>query len=166
MRAFYCAQWRESHMQRIPTTEVSSHVGERVRVMGWLHSLRQLGGINFLVIRDGWSIVQAVAETEAELAPLREREAGVESVVALEGRVVSEPQAPGGIELHNLRIEVIAPVTEVPPVSLNKRKISANIGTLLDHAVVTNRHLARRAMLRLAAGAMAGFRKTLVARDF
>ena len=91
-------------MQRILTTEVSAHVGERVRVMGWLHSLRQLGGINFLVIRDGWSIVQAVAETEAELAPLREREAGVESVIAVEGRVVSEAQAPGGIELHDLHI--------------------------------------------------------------
>ena len=153
-------------MQRIPTTEVSSHVGERVRVMGWLHSLRQLGGINFLVIRDGWSIVQAVAETEAELAPLREREAGVESVVALEGRVVSEPQAPGGIELHDLRIEVITPVTEVPPVSLNKRKITANITTVLDHAVVTNRHPVRRAILRLGAGAMAGFRSTLVAKGF
>jgi nondiscriminating aspartyl-tRNA synthetase len=153
-------------MQRIPTTEVSAHVGERVRVMGWLHSLRQLGGINFLVIRDGWSIVQAVAETEAELAPLREREAGVESVIDVEGRVVSEPQAPGGIELHDLHIEVITLVTEVPPVSLNKRKITANITTVLDHAVVTNRHPTRRAILRLGAGAMAGFRSTLVAKGF
>ena len=153
-------------MQRIPTTEVSSHVGERVRVMGWLHSLRQLGGINFLVIRDGWGIVQAVAETEAELAPLREREAGVESVVAVEGWVISEPQAPGGIELHDLHIEVITLVTEVPPVSLNKRKITANSTTVLDHAVVTNRHPTRRAILRLGAGAMAGFRSTLVAKGF
>src|SRR5712692_2548866 len=153
-------------MQRIPTSEVGSHAGERVRVMGWLHSLRQLGGINFLVIRDGWGIVQAVAETEAELIPLRQGEIGVESVVAVEGLVVSEAQAPGGIELHDLHIEIIIPVTEVPPVSLNKRKISANITTLLDHAPITHRHLARRAILRLAAGAMEGFRSTLTARGF
>jgi len=153
-------------MQRIPTTEVSSHVGERVRIMGWLHSLRQLGGINFLVIRDGWSIVQAVAETDAELVPLREQEAGVESIVAVEGRVISEPQAPGGIELHDLHIEVIVPVTEAPPVSLNKRKITANITTILDQAVITNRHPTRRALLRLGAGVMAGFSSTLVARGF
>src|SRR5215471_4540073 len=106
-------------MQRIPTSEVGSHAGERVHVMGWLHSLRQLGGINFLVIRDGWGIVQAVAETEAELIPLRQGEIGVESVLAVEGLVVSEAQAPGGIELHGLQIEVITPVTEVPPVALN-----------------------------------------------
>ena len=153
-------------MQRIPTSEVGSHAGERVRVMGWLHSLRQLGGINFLVIRDGWGIVQAVAETEAELIPLQQGEIGVESVVAVEGLVVSEAQAPGGIELHDLHIEIIIPVTEVPPVSLNKRKISANITTLLDHAPITHRHLARRAILRLAAGAMEGFRSTLTARGF
>ncbi len=153
-------------MQRIPTTELGSHVGERVRVMGWLQSLRQLGGINFLVIRDGWSIVQAVAETEAELTPLRQHEAGVESIVAVEGRVIREPQAPGGIELHDLHIEVIVPVTEAPPVSLNKRKITANITTVLDHAVVTDRHPTRRAVLRLGAGAMAGFRSTLQARGF
>jgi nondiscriminating aspartyl-tRNA synthetase len=153
-------------MQRIPTTEVGSHVGERVRVMGWLHSLRQLGGINFLIIRDGWSIVQAVVETEAELTPLREQGAGVESIIAVEGRVISEPQAPGGIELHDLHIEVIVPVTEAPPVSLNKRKITANITTILDQAVITDRHPTRRAILRLGAGVMTGFRSTLVARGF
>src|SRR5256714_1239320 len=153
-------------MERIHTVEVSAHVGERVRIAGWLHSLRRLGGVSFLVVRDGWGIVQVVAETEAELGPLQDGVIGVESIVAVEGVVVSEAQAPGGIELHQPRIEVLVPVTEVPPVSLNKRKISASLGTLLDHAVVTNRHLARRAVLRLAAGAMAGFRSTLSARGF
>ena len=52
-------------MKRIRTTEVGSHTGERVRVAGWLHSWRQLGGVSFLVIRDGWGTIQAVAETEA-----------------------------------------------------------------------------------------------------
>jgi nondiscriminating aspartyl-tRNA synthetase len=51
-------------------------------------------------------------------------------------------------------------------VSLNKRKIGANITTLLDHAPITHRHPARRAILRLAAGAMEGFRSTLTARGF
>lgn len=153
-------------MERIHTVEVSAHVGERVRIAGWLHSLRRLGGVSFLVMRDGWGIVQVVAETEAELGPLQDGASGVESIVAVEGVVVSEAQAPGGIELHQPRIEVMVPVTEVPPVSLNKRKISASLGTLLDHAVVTNRHLARRAVLRLASGAMAGFRSTLSDRGF
>ena len=153
-------------MERIRTVEVGEHVGERVRVAGWLHSLRRLGGVNFLVIRDGWGIVQVVTESEAELGPLQDGVLGVESIVAVEGVVVSEAQAPGGVELHQPRIEAITPVTEVPPVPLNKRKITASIGTLLDHAVVTNRHPARRAVLRLGAGVMAGFRSTLIERGF
>ena len=153
-------------MERTQTIAVRTQIGERIRVVGWLHSLRRMGGINFLTIRDGWSIIQAVAETEAELGPLQEGNIGLESIIAVEGLVVDEPQAPGGVELHNLQIEVITPVSEVPPVSLNKRKITANISTLLDHAVVTNRHPTRRAILRLASGAMAGFRSVLTARGF
>ena len=153
-------------MERIRTTEVSQHIGERVRVAGWLQSKRQLGGINFLVVRDGWGTIQAVAETEVELAPLHDSEAGLESLVAIEGVVASEAQAPGGVELHDLRIEVITPVKEALPLSLNKRKLNANINTLLDHAVVGNRHPTRRAILRLASGAMSSYRRTLTARGF
>ncbi len=153
-------------MKRIRTIEVSAHVGERVRIAGWLHSLRDMGGISFLVMRDGWGTIQAVAETEAELAPVLEGELSVESVLSIKGLVVSMPQAPGGIELHNLQIEVITAVTEAPVIPLNKPKLPANITTLLDHAVVTNRHPARQAVLRLSAGAMSAFRSILSARDF
>lgn len=153
-------------MERVRTIEVASHSGERVCVSGWLHSLRQMGGINFLVIRDGWGTVQVVAETEAEISSLLEHKGGLESVLSVEGLVVDMPQAPGGVELHDLHIEVITPVTDIPPVPLNKRKITANISTLLDHAAVTNRHLERRAILRLAAGVMSAFRSILTARDF
>ena len=151
-------------MKRLLTKQVQAHVSERVIVQGWLHSLRQLGGVNFLVVRDGWSLLQCVTEREEEIPALRE--VGVESVITVEGTIVSEPQAPGGVELHDLRVEVITPVTEVPPVALNKRKLNAHVNTLLDTAVVTNRHPARRAILRLSAGAMAGFRSVLTAKDF
>lgn len=153
-------------MKRTRTTEVSQHVGERVRVMGWLQSLRKMGGITFLVIRDGWGIVQAVTEEDAELGPLQEGNISVESVIAVEGVVMREAQAPGGYELHELAVEVITPVTEPPPVTINKRKLTANAGTILDHAALTNRQVERRAVLRLGMGVMSGFRQTLIARGF
>ena len=152
--------------QRIRTTEVTSHVGERIRIAGWLHSLRRLGGVTFLVIRDGWGQLQAVAETEAEIAPLQIAGAGIESIVSVEGTVISEMQAPTGVELHNLHIEVLNPVLDVLPIALNKRKITANPVTLLDHAAVSDRHPARRAIFRLSAGVMAGFRDILTTQAF
>jgi nondiscriminating aspartyl-tRNA synthetase len=153
-------------MKRTLTSEVKAHAGERIRVTGWLHSLRQLGGLNFLVIRDGWGLVQAIAEREEEIAPLIENKLSVESVIAVEGLVVNEAQAPGGAELHNLSIEVITPIKEAPPIPLNKRKISANISTLLDQAVVMNRHPTRRAIFSLAAGMLGSFRNTLTTQGF
>jgi nondiscriminating aspartyl-tRNA synthetase len=153
-------------MQRIRTTEVRAHQGERVAVAGWLHSLRRLGALNFLIIRDGWGTIQAVAENDAELGPLLAEGAGVETVLAVEGLVVSNVQAPGGFELHELSIQIISPITEPPPVILSKRAIKASLNTILDHAVVTNRHPERRAILRLGAGIMASFRETLGVRGF
>lgn len=153
-------------MERTRTTEVGQHVGERVRLQGWLHNLRMLGGVSFIVIRDGWGTVQAVTEDAADLQPLLVAGLGPETVVALDGLVVETPQAPGGYELHQPSLELITPVAEPLPVPINKRQIKATLPTLLDHAVVANRHPGRRAVFRLAAGTMAGFRATLAAMGF
>ncbi len=148
------------------TTEAHAHIGETIRLQGWLHNLRRLGGVSFIVLRDGWGTLQAVTENEADLAPLLENELSTETVIALEGTVVSVAQAPGGIELHQLRIEVITPVREPLPVVISKRELKASLPSLLDHAVVVNRHPARRAIFRLGAGVMGAFRSTLNQRGF
>lgn len=153
-------------LTRIPTGEVGAHIGERVLVTGWLHSWREMGSVSFLVLRDGWGTLQMVAETEEELKPLRERGASLESVIAVSGLVVAMPQAPGGFELHELCIEVITPVSEALIVPLNKPTLKVQVSTLLDHASVLNRHPARRAILRLGAGAMQAFRAVLNERRF
>ncbi|MCW5860459.1 MAG: hypothetical protein KIS63_19355, partial [Caldilineales bacterium] len=149
---------------RILTTQVSAHIGQRVRLAGWVHNLRRLGGVDFLILRDGWGTVQAVTENETDLAPLLAAGLGPETVILLEGEVVSEAQAPGGYELHDLRLEIISPVAEDLPVPINKRTLKAALPTLLDHAVTANRHPTRRAIFRLAAGALAGFRAPLTPR--
>ena len=150
--------------ERIRSIEVQEHIGERVIVKGWLHSRRQLGGITFLVIRDGWGLLQCVAEQAEEIAFLSD--VSVESVVRVEGMVVAQAQAPNGIELHELQVMVLVPVIEVPSIVLSKRKITADTSTILDQAVITNRHPSRCALLRLSAGIMQGFRETLNARGF
>jgi len=153
-------------MKRIRTTEASSYIGQRVRVVGWLHVLRRLGGVSFIILRDGWGTIQAVAEDEADLEPLLADSLGVETVLAIEGIIVANAQAPNGLELHQLRLEVITPVSEPLPFPINKRVLKANLSTLLDHAVLADRHPARRAIFRLAAGVMAGFRHTLTRLGF
>ena len=152
-------------MERIRTVDLGAHVGEHVYVAGWLHSLRRLGGISFLIIRDGYGMVQTVAGEEA-LRVLAEAHAGVESVLAVRGTVDLAPQAPGGIELSQPEIHIISSVTVPPKVVLSKRELKASPATQLDYAVIANRHPSRRAVLRLSAVTMDAFRQTLLAQGF
>lgn len=57
-------------MERIYTTDIAGRVGERVRLAGWLQTLRRLGGINFLVLRDVRGTAQIVVDTPEALATL------------------------------------------------------------------------------------------------
>lgn len=150
-------------MQRVPAAQLGEHVGQRVLVQGWLHALRKLGEVNFLVVRDRSGICQAVTSLD-DLKPLDGLQH--ESVIAVEGEVVAAPKAPGGYELYHNRVQVISPVTTPLPFSLNKNRIRANQPAFLDHAVIGQRHLNQRAILRLASGVMQGFRATLDALDF
>ncbi|GAB4445183.1 MAG: aspartate--tRNA(Asn) ligase [Anaerolineae bacterium] len=149
--------------ERILSTQLAGHVGQRVRLEGWLHNLRDMGEINFLLLRDRAGLAQAVLSPD-DLKPLDGLK--VETVLALEGVVVATPQAPGGHELHDVRIDVLAPVTEVLPFELNKHRVTAGQAAFLDHAVIGHRHPNRRAILRIASGVMAAFRNALTARDF
>src|SRR4051812_38833540 len=150
-------------MQRVRSVEVAARVGQRVRVVGWLQSVRRLGAISFLVIRDGAGVVQAVADP-ARLAALGAAQA--ESVVAVTGEVCAVPQAPHGVELREVDLEVISEATEPPPVQLGKKLANVPLPALLDHAVIANRFPQRRAIFRIGAAAMRGFRAALDAEGF
>jgi nondiscriminating aspartyl-tRNA synthetase len=150
--------------ERTYTSEVGGRVGERVRVAGWLHTLRRLGGINFLVLRDVRGTVQIVLDTPEALQSL----SGLspETVLGVEGDVVAEPQAPGGVEIRNPAFEVLSPVHDPLPLTLNKPLMKETLPVFLDHAVVGLRHPSKRALFRLSAGVMGGFRATLNSLGF
>jgi nondiscriminating aspartyl-tRNA synthetase len=107
--------------------------------------------------------VQAVADPSG-LAALRP--AQLESVLAVTGDVHAEPQAPGGVELRAIAIEVITATTTAPPIPLNKKLAKLPLPALLDHAVIGNRAPARRAVFRIGAAAMRGFRAALDGERF
>ncbi len=151
-------------MERIWTTELRQHAGQRVRLAGWLHRLRQLSHVSFLILRDGQGLAQVVindAEQAAWLAHVHP-----ETVLLVEGNVVAEPQAPGGVELHQPQIEVLAPAVAAPPFDMFRPNLKAQLPTILDHAPLALRHPRQRALFRLSAAAMEGFRATLRSRNF
>ena len=150
-------------MERTRSEQLATRIGQRVCVFGWLQSVRTIGAISFVIVRDAGGLVQAVADPSA-LAALGP--AQLESVLAVTGDVHAEPQAPGGVELRAIAIEVITATTTAPPIPLNKKLAKLPLPALLDHAVIANRSPARRAVFRIGAAAMRGFRAALDGERF
>ncbi len=151
-------------MQRIWTTELAAHAGGPVRLAGWLHRLRRLSHVTFLVLRDARGVAQVVVEDEDDIARLAALPN--ESVLLVEGSAVAEPQAPGGVEVRAPTIAVLSPAAAQPPLDLYRPALKAQLPTILDLAPLALRHPRRRALFRLADAAMVGFRAALRAEGF
>jgi nondiscriminating aspartyl-tRNA synthetase len=146
-------------MQRVLMQDLAAHAGRRVQVAGWLHRRRELSQVTFLVLRDRSGVGQAVIADPERIALAGEL--SPESVLSLRGEVVATPQAPGGAELHDVELQVLAEPVEPPPVELWRPELSLQLPVLLDLAPVTLRHPRRRATFELAAASVAGFRSAM-----
>ncbi len=151
-------------MERTLVRDLASSVGQRVRVKGWLHHARGLKSVAFLLIRDRTGIVQVVIDDPAEIARYSALEA--ETVVQVDGDVVSEAQAAGGVELHAPHLEVISPASAPSPIELRRPVLKEQLPTRLEHAALALRHPRARAAFTISAAAVAGFRQELTAQGF
>ncbi|MEJ2666312.1 MAG: aspartate--tRNA(Asn) ligase [Deinococcales bacterium] len=143
---------------RTLTRALATHVGEPVTLQGWVHNRRDLGGIQFLLLRDRSGLVQCVFE-KTQL-PLHE------SCVRVHGTVVANERAPGGVEVHASDLEVLSRALTPPPVEIPKEEWHVSPETLLEYRQVTVRGLKAQAVLKVQAELVAAFRAYLDARDF
>lgn len=149
---------------RILASELSAHVGQPVRLEGWVHRRRKLASVTFLVVRDRSGLAQVVVEDGATRTLLDAL--GEETVVRVEGKVVGNAKAPGGVEVATPEVTSLSEPAATPPVELWRPGLTASLPTLLDHAPITWRHPSRRAVWQLAAASVAGFRTALAERGF
>ena len=146
-------------MERVLADGLSEHVGERVRLAGWLHHQRQLAQVAFVLLRDRSGIAQVVLTERSARAAVAELVG--ETVVEVEGTAVANDQAPAGVEVIDPKVHVLAAPVAAPPFELRRPKLNAQLPTLLDHAAVSLRHPARRALAQIGAASAAGFRLAL-----
>jgi len=144
---------------RTRTTGLARSAGQLVCVSGWLHRFRRLARVSFLVIRDGYGTSQVVVEDPEQIELLDRLNA--ETVLRVCGLAVANPQAPNGVEIQHPEIEVITPAPEPPPFDLFRPAIPAQLPTLLDYAPVALRHPRQRALFRVQAASLRGYRRTL-----
>jgi aspartyl-tRNA synthetase len=98
----------------------ASDVGSDVRLSGWLHNRRDLGGILFIDLRDHYGITQLVARPGTAAAEVLDK-LTKETVVRVDGKVVSRgadnvnSELPTGeIEIEAAEVEVLGAAQQIP----------------------------------------------------
>ena len=118
---------------RVYTSELPKLVGKKVELSGWVHDVRLIGGINFVLLRDRDGIVQVTAlkkEVSKEILKILSQ-LHQEDVVSIKGKVVQSKIAKIGIEVIPEKIEVIS--KSAVPLPLDPREVTpTNFDTRLD----------------------------------
>lgn len=151
---------------RVLARDIKSHVGQEVEIQGWVHKKRLLGGLTFINVRDRSGLTQLTVQDKDEVEKLRGLHIG--TVLRVTGKVFEEPRAPGGAELRDAKIEVLVPVTEEPPIEIDKPidHKAENQDTLFEHRVLNLRNLQEQKIFKIRASLTRYIRDYLHQNEF
>jgi aspartyl-tRNA synthetase len=106
------------------------HLGKTVRLGGWVHRRRDLGGLVFIDLRDRDGLVQLSCNPAWTPADVMERAAGLgaETVILAAGKVELRPEAARDaalasreVEVHVTELEVVGPAA-TPPIPVARKE--------------------------------------------
>ncbi len=96
------------------------HVGQEVRLSGWVHRVRDHGGVLFIDLRDHYGVTQVLADSDSPAFKAMEK-VRAEWVVSIDGVVKARdeglvnPRIPtGAIEVYVRELRVLGPAEELP----------------------------------------------------
>jgi aspartyl-tRNA synthetase len=97
-----------------------THIGETVRLSGWVHRMRDHGGVLFIDLRDHYGLTQVVADPDSPAFQDAEK-LHAEWVIKVDGKVRRRPGGTenadlptGAVEVYIDAIEVLGPAAELP----------------------------------------------------
>ncbi|MCK4270168.1 MAG: aspartate--tRNA(Asn) ligase [Methanogenium sp.] len=124
---------------RIPIADVTPETTE-AEIIGWIHEVRDLGGLAFYIIRDrtGFLQVTIVKKKAPETVIEAAKETSRESVVRVFGTVKATEKAPGGRELIPDTFEIISKAESPLPLDVAE-KVPAELDTRLDNRFLDSR---------------------------
>ena len=133
--------------------------GETTTVAGWVHEIRDLGGIAFLILRDTTGKLQIKFEKDEMDDDLVETGLGVhrESVLSVTGSVEEEERAPTGVELVPEEMAVLAEADPELPLDPSG-KVDAELPTRLDNRTLDLRKSEIQAIFEIRAAVLDGVR--------
>ena len=145
----------------------SSYIGKNIRLAGWVNSIRNLGNLVFITLRDETGIVQLISEDVEKYKNLH-REATVTITGVVEARtpdMVNKNMKTGEIEVKLETLEVLGDCVNVLPFEINKSKES-NEDTRLKYRYLDLRNKDVHDNIIFRSKIMDFLRKTMKEMDF
>src|SRR5881296_1132777 len=149
------------------TSQLNEQMNKEVVLTGWVHDVRALGGIAFLLLRDMEGIAQVAAPKSKTPANVL-KEIGTlhqEDVVSVKGTVVPSKIAKAGLEVIPTEIEVI--VRSGTPLPLDPRGVQNTLlDTRLNWRFLDFRSEESRAVFRIQSLILSSFRDFFSGRGY
>ncbi|MBQ0864496.1 aspartate--tRNA ligase [Streptomyces sp. RK75] len=149
----------------------ATDVGTDVRLSGWLHNRRNLGGILFIDLRDHYGIVQLVVRDESSEINEKLSSLAKETVLRVDGRVTARgaenvnPELPTGeIEVEVSQVEVLGGAEQIP-FTINAED-GVNEERRLEYRFLDLRRERMHRNVMLRSKVIAAIREKMVAQGF
>ena len=157
-------KWRRTHYSAEITPEMD---GQEVIVMGWVHSIRALGKIIFVILRDREGTVQIVVPKQKVGEELfsQIKKLGAEDVIAVKGKVIANEKAPNGFEILPLELEVLNTAQRPLPLDPTE-KVPAELDTRLENRFLDLRRPKIQAIFKIRSEMLKSVRNTLYEEGF
>lgn len=141
--------------------------GEQVVVAGWVHEVRDLGGLVFIVLRDREGFIQiTLPKKVVDPETFRKaRKVSRESVIMVEGTVKKEDKAPNGFEIIPKKFEILNESSAPLPLEVTE-KVPAELDTRLDNRFMDLRRPKIQAIFRIKSQIVKSIRDFLYSEGF
>lgn len=148
-------------------SEITKEVfGKEVEVAGWVHDIRNLGGIAFVLLREREGILQITA-VKKENEELFNKLVTIprESVITVFGTVQGNPEVRNGFEVLPKRLEVLSAAETPLPLGVAD-KVGAEMDTRFDNRILDLRKENIRTIFQVKSLLIQGIREYLLDDGF
>ncbi len=140
--------------------------GKDVTVAGWVHEVRDIGKIVFMLLRDSTGIVQVTAKKgSVGEGVLRDMNLPKESVVSVTGMVKVSHEARAGFEIVPHSVHDLNPLLKTIPFEVTG-KVPADLDVRLDHRHIDLRRRETSAIFSIEHTILSSFRDSMTAQGF
>ena len=149
-------------MKRIMINQLNDYINGKVQIKGWIHRIRKLKSVTFIILRDRTGLVQCVVNNKE----INDMDTKLESVVEIIGTVLESKNNLNSFEVSVDKFSIINRSIEELPIEINKENLEVNLDTMLNNRMLSLRHEKVNSIFKIQNIIVGGFREFLNNEDF